>query len=148
MSGSGISWAIRKSAPHSRQITTPAPHHSVFYWPDALPAAQPTVSKHWKSAGYWIGWISRHPIVVLLCVSAYVALLILQGRGLDAVAVNVYITIPPVLYSAYYSFSCPRFIFSLLSWRCSVYFTVTMLKLWFVSTVWKDTRCSPHDCSV
>ena len=30
VSGSGISWAICKSAPHSRQITTPAPHHSVF----------------------------------------------------------------------------------------------------------------------
>ena len=30
VSGSGISWAIRKSAPRSRQITTPAPHHSVF----------------------------------------------------------------------------------------------------------------------
>jgi len=28
-----------------RQITTPAPHHSVFYRPDALPAAQPTVLK-------------------------------------------------------------------------------------------------------
>ena len=26
--------------------TTPAPHHSGFYRPDALPAAQPTVSKH------------------------------------------------------------------------------------------------------
>jgi len=25
----------------------PAPHHSVFYRPDALPAAQPTASKHW-----------------------------------------------------------------------------------------------------
>ena len=30
MSGSGISWAICKSAPRSRQITTPATHHSVF----------------------------------------------------------------------------------------------------------------------
>ena len=30
----------------SRQITMPAPHHSVFYGPDALPAAQ--VSKHWN----------------------------------------------------------------------------------------------------
>ena len=30
MSGSGISWAICKSAPCSRQITMPAPHHSVF----------------------------------------------------------------------------------------------------------------------
>ena len=30
------------------RITTPAPHHSVFYRPDALPAAQPTASKHWR----------------------------------------------------------------------------------------------------
>ena len=49
VSGSGISLAICKSAPCSRQITTPAPHHSVFYRPDALPAAQPTVSKHWRA---------------------------------------------------------------------------------------------------
>jgi len=48
VSGSGISWAICKSAHRLRQITTPAPHHSVFYRPDALPAAQPTVSKHWR----------------------------------------------------------------------------------------------------
>ena len=41
VSGSGISWAICKSAPRSRQITMPAPHHSIFYRPDALPAAQP-----------------------------------------------------------------------------------------------------------
>ena len=31
VSGSGISWAICKSAPCSRQITMPAPHHSLFY---------------------------------------------------------------------------------------------------------------------
>ena len=30
MSGSGISWAICKSAPRSRQITMPAPHRCVF----------------------------------------------------------------------------------------------------------------------
>jgi len=41
-SGSGISWAICKSAPFSRQITMPAPHHSDFYRPDAIPATQPT----------------------------------------------------------------------------------------------------------
>ena len=41
-----ISWAICKSAPRSRQTTTPAPHHSVFFRPDALPATQPTASKH------------------------------------------------------------------------------------------------------
>jgi len=48
VSGSSISWDICKSAPRSRQITTPAPQHSVFYRPDALPAAQPTASKHWR----------------------------------------------------------------------------------------------------
>ena len=46
---SGISWTIcKQSAPHCRQITTPTPHHSIFYRPDALPDAQPTVSKHWR----------------------------------------------------------------------------------------------------
>jgi len=34
------------SAPRSKQITMPAPHHSVFYRSDVLPAAQPTASKH------------------------------------------------------------------------------------------------------
>ena len=48
VSGSGIRWAICKSAPRPRQMTTPAPHHSVFYRPDALPVAQPTASKHWR----------------------------------------------------------------------------------------------------
>ena len=48
VSGSGIGWAICKSAPRSRQITMPAPHYSIFYRPDALPAAQPTASKHWR----------------------------------------------------------------------------------------------------
>jgi len=48
VSGSSISWAICKSAPRFRQITMPAPRHSVFYRPDALPAAQPTASKHWR----------------------------------------------------------------------------------------------------
>ena len=31
VSGSGINWAVCKSAPRSRQITTPPPHHSVFF---------------------------------------------------------------------------------------------------------------------
>ena len=44
---SGISWTIcKRSAPRSRQTTTPTPHHSIFYRPDAVPDAQPTVSKH------------------------------------------------------------------------------------------------------
>jgi len=48
VSGSGTSWAICKSDPRSRHIKTPAPHYSVFYRSDALPAVQPKVSKHWK----------------------------------------------------------------------------------------------------
>ena len=43
VSGSGISWAICKSAPCSRQITKPAPHHSVFYR-DRCPSCRPTNS--------------------------------------------------------------------------------------------------------
>ena len=52
VSGSGISLAICKSAPRSRQITMPAPRCSGFYRPDALPAAQPTVSKHWMQCRF------------------------------------------------------------------------------------------------
>ena len=48
VNGSGISWAICKSAPRPRQITMPATQHSVFYRLDALLAAQPTASKHWR----------------------------------------------------------------------------------------------------
>ena len=43
MSGSGISWAICKSAPRCRQITTPAPHHSVFLQA-GCPSCRPTNS--------------------------------------------------------------------------------------------------------
>ena len=47
MGGSGISWTVCKSAPRSRRITTPAPHHSVFYRPDALPVSLP----QWHTVG-------------------------------------------------------------------------------------------------
>ena len=70
MSGSGISWAVCKSAPCSRQTTALAPHDSVFYRPDALPGAQPTASKlpslfsslQWNryplvSARRWFHWL-------------------------------------------------------------------------------------------
>ena len=52
VSDSGISWAICTSAPCCKQVTMPAPHRSVFYRPDALPAAQPTASKHWRPKSY------------------------------------------------------------------------------------------------
>ena len=43
VSGSGISWAICKSAHRSRQITTPAPHNSVFLQA-GCPSCRPTNS--------------------------------------------------------------------------------------------------------
>ena len=43
MSGSGISWAVCKSAPRSRLITMPAPHHSVFLQA-GCPSCRPTNS--------------------------------------------------------------------------------------------------------
>jgi len=49
VSGSGISWAIRKSAPCSRQITMPVPHHSVFTgWMPFLPPNQQRQSTEGK----------------------------------------------------------------------------------------------------
>ena len=88
VSGSGISWAICKSAPCSRQITTPAPHHSVFYRPGALPAAQ--ASKHWRpqlcqiltcflqsvKGGYTLyKWWQRCNFVSYLCQLVFAAML-------------------------------------------------------------------------
>ena len=43
VSGSGISWAMCKSAPRSWQITTPEPHHSVFLQAEC-PSCHPTNS--------------------------------------------------------------------------------------------------------
>ena len=41
VSGSGIYWAMCKSAPHPRHVTTPTPHHSVFTgWMPFLPSNQ------------------------------------------------------------------------------------------------------------
>jgi len=48
VSGSGISWAVCKCETRSKQIATPAPHHSVFLQLNALPVTQPTASKHWR----------------------------------------------------------------------------------------------------
>ena len=45
---------LDQSAPRSRQITTPTPHHSVFYRPDALPVAQPTASNLFAPYSYFM----------------------------------------------------------------------------------------------
>ena len=52
-SGSGISWAICKSAAHSRQITMPALHHSSFFtgWMPFVPPNQQRQSTEGISCG-------------------------------------------------------------------------------------------------
>ena len=57
VSGIGISWAICKSAPRSRHNHASTPP-LCFYSPDALPAAQPTASKHWRHIGSCLTYIT------------------------------------------------------------------------------------------
>jgi len=57
VSGSGISWAMCKSVPRLRQITMPAPNHSLFYTPDALLAAEPTAlvrTCQYNGIAFWL----------------------------------------------------------------------------------------------
>ena len=51
MGGSGISWAICKSASRSRQTTTPAPHYSSFLQ-SGCPSCRPTNSVNALKAIY------------------------------------------------------------------------------------------------
>ena len=68
VSGSGISWATcKQSAPRSRQITTPALHHSGFYRLDALPDAQRTVTKHWRQNTSPIDSIKFNTHIYIAC---------------------------------------------------------------------------------
>jgi len=70
VSGSGISWAMCKSAPRPRQITMPASHDSVFYRPNALPATKLKASKHRKQSSVAIEYSMWHTIKsVCICVS-------------------------------------------------------------------------------
>ena len=73
--GIGISWAICKFAPRSRQITTPAPHHSVFLQA-RCPSCHPTNSVKALKAK------TRYQISsYLLCtLSAFSSLTLLVGR--------------------------------------------------------------------
>ena len=58
VSGGGISWATCKSAPHSRQITTPAPHHSFLQ--AGCPSCRPTNSVKALKAG----WMTRRIFIL------------------------------------------------------------------------------------
>ena len=49
-----------------QKITTPAPHQSDFYRPDALPDTQPTASKHLRhNYHYQSKWIMRSEILFM-----------------------------------------------------------------------------------
>jgi len=60
VSGSGIIWAICKSAPRCRQITMPAPHHSVFL-EAGCPFCRPTYSvKALKATFTYTPWVKKN----------------------------------------------------------------------------------------
>jgi len=69
VSGSGIIWAVCKSAPSSRQIATPTPTTQfitgrvTFLSPNQQ---HQSTDFSWKSSGNWLGWICRHRGKVLL----------------------------------------------------------------------------------
>ena len=69
VSGSGDSWAICKSAPRSRQITMPAPHHSSFLQA-GCPSCHNILTKHLDK--------NRHRSEILLF-RAFSALTLLVG---------------------------------------------------------------------
>jgi len=54
----GYNWSYKmwkapvKSSPPTNQ-------HPVFYRPDAVPVAQPTVSMHWREKYRWRVWYTR-----------------------------------------------------------------------------------------
>ena len=54
---------ICRSAPRSRQTTTPAPHHSVFYRPDMpfLPPNQQRQSTEGNAASCQVNWTACNP---------------------------------------------------------------------------------------
>ena len=67
VSGSGISWVICKSAPRSRQITMPAPHHSVFLQA-RCPSCHPTNSVKALKAAYHCAYFWHWFILNIACV--------------------------------------------------------------------------------
>ena len=62
VSGSGISWAICKSAPRSRQITTPAP--TTQFFTDRMPSCRPTNSVKALKAPVTVTSYAMHTIKI------------------------------------------------------------------------------------
>ena len=67
MSGSGISWAICKSASRSRQITTPAAHHSLFLQA-GCPSCSPTNSVKALKQTHYSRHLTERTRCVCVCV--------------------------------------------------------------------------------
>ena len=51
MKGGGDNWSY-KTFKETVKMSPPTNQHHVFYWQDALPVAQPTVSEHWRESMY------------------------------------------------------------------------------------------------
>jgi len=68
VSGSGISWAICKSAPRSRQITTLAPHHSSSLQAGVVVSVGLYTTKYMDCVKqmYWIPHRRRHLRIMLV----------------------------------------------------------------------------------
>ena len=62
VSGSGISWAICKSAPRSRQITMPVPHHSKFFT-GRMPFLPPNQQRQSTEGTYNIRYNKHYNII-------------------------------------------------------------------------------------
>ena len=98
MSGSGISWAIRKSAPRSRQLV---PHHSSFHSHVGCPSCRPTnsvkalkvilKSKINKKAAQR-GKPSSHKLTVVVA-----AAVVVEVQSFEVHRVVVRVVVPPVV---------------------------------------------------
>jgi len=104
MEVSGDKWSYKKcKAPVKSSSTTN--QHPVFYRPDVLPVAQPTVSEHWRkrSTDYWtkVNCYSmdntNFETKYALLQSKQRGLISSTGETIDERWVNVYINIFPAL---------------------------------------------------
>jgi len=83
---SGISWTIcKQSAPHSRQITTPTPHHSIFTGP--MPFLIP-IQQCQSTKGKALCWISDKGCIFLTRLCFFNWRLLCWHSGRNSVVVD------------------------------------------------------------
>ena len=81
VSGSGISWAICISASRYRQITMPAPHHSVFLQA-GCPSCRPTNSvKALKAARHQMPFSTKKKVATVTVASRPYHLVLPHGKS-------------------------------------------------------------------